>query len=213
MILSLTVHECAHAWSAYRLGDKTAKDAGRLTLNPLVHIDLMGTIFFPTISVIMGGIGFLGWARPTPFRADKMRPGVNRRFGSAIVSAAGPLSNVFLAVLSAAIMATLLRAHVSREGANGEYTPVWVLLRTMLTLNVGLAVFNMFPFPPLDGHRLLPPFFDPILVPLQRYGFAILFLLFMLSSSVPLARTIVDTVFFGPILWLTDHIMMTFGLE
>jgi Zn-dependent protease len=218
MILSLTVHECAHAWSAYKLGDKTAKDAGRLTLNPLVHIDPIGTLLFPAISTLSGGLGFLGWARPTPFRPDKMREGVNRRFGSALVSAAGPLSNVVLAMLAAAVMSILIHAHVSLTRVGHEFTtlddftPLGMLLYSMFTLNVGLAVFNLFPFPPLDGHRLLPPIFDRLLMPLQRYGFIILFLLFMLSNRVPLARVIVDTVFYGPINWLTVHILLMFGL-
>src|ERR1700690_3772616 len=94
MILSLSVHECAHAGAAYLLGNRTAKDAGRLTLNPQAHIDPWGTLFIPAIGVLMGGVPYLGWARPTPFRAVNFRDGVNRRMGIALVAAAGPLSNV-----------------------------------------------------------------------------------------------------------------------
>src|SRR5215470_6330276 len=97
MILSLSVHEFAHAFTAYKLGDTTAKDAGRLTLNPQSHMDPWGTLLIPAISVLMGGIGFIGWARPTPFRSDRFKRGVPRRLGAALVSAAGPLSNLAIA--------------------------------------------------------------------------------------------------------------------
>jgi Zn-dependent protease len=210
MILSLSVHECAHAFSAYLLGDKTARDAGRLTLNPAVHIDPLGTLFFPTLNVLLSGVGFLGWARPTPFRPDQMRRGVNRRLGGALVSAAGPLSNLLLAVLSLALIVTLGRVfHVSMQRTEEftgpeSYSPVGMLLLQMFRINVGLFVFNLLPFPPLDGHYLLPPLFDPIIVPLQRYGFAILFLIFLIPGA--------GALLFGPINWISIHLLDLFGL-
>src|SRR4051812_9590379 len=117
MILSLTVHEWAHAMSARILGDRTAEEEGRLTLNPQAHVDLWGTILIPAFSIIMGGLPFLGWAKPVPFRRDRFRRGVNRRLGSAIVAAAGPLSNLALAVLAAAALAVLRNAGHSGSGA------------------------------------------------------------------------------------------------
>jgi Zn-dependent protease len=219
MILSLSVHEYAHAWSAYKLGDTTAKDDGRLTLNPLVHIDPVGTLFFPALSVFSGGIGFLGWARPTPFRSDQMRRGVNRRFGEALVSAAGPLSNLMLALIAAGIMSILTHVGVSltREGhvfaSLNDLTPIGMLLYAMLLLNVGLTVFNLLPFPPLDGHRLLPPAIDRVVTPIAPYGMLVLMGLFMLSGSVPLAAAIVDAVLYSPMSWLTRHIMVLFDVH
>lgn len=181
MILSLTVHECAHAASAYALGDRTAKDAGRLTLNPGPHIDVLGTLILPGFAAIVGGVPFFGWARPTPFRADRFRKGVNPRLGAAIVSAAGPLSNIALSLLSIAILALLARAHVSlwtvvQDGDDQMPRPTGgaALLFTLFQLNLGLAAFNLIPVPPLDGHRLLPPQFDPLLRPLARYGLLVL---------------------------------------
>src|SRR5205085_9394510 len=147
-------------------------NAGRLTLNPQAHIDPWGSLLIPALSVIMGGMAFIGWAKPTPFRADKFRPGVNRRLGAALVSAAGPASNLVLALAAAGSLSVAQRAGV-------ENAAVLMLLKSMFLLNVGLAIFNLLPVPPLDGHRLLPPAFDPIVEPLERYGFAVLMVIFV----------------------------------
>jgi Zn-dependent protease len=213
MILSLSVHEFAHAWSATKLGDTTAKDAGRLTLNPTAHIDPWGTLFIPALSVLMGGVAFIGWARPTPFRADRFRPGINRRLGAAIVAAAGPLSNLLLATLSIAALAGLARAHVPlthtvqmEDELVHQPTAVASLLYSMFTLNIALAFFNLLPIPPLDGHRLLPPVFDPIVRPLARYGFAIIIVIFLLLPGVA------NTLFFGPLEHIRELMERLFGL-
>jgi Zn-dependent protease len=200
MILSLTVHEYAHAWSATKLGDPTARSAGRLTLDPRAHIDLWGTIIIPVMSVLLGGMAFIGWAKPTPFRPDRFRMGVNRRLGSALVAAAGPLSNILQAVLAAAGLSALHHALVESE-------PIMMLLGSMFFLNVGLAIFNLLPFPPLDGHRLLPPAFDPIIRPLERYGFAIIMVIFLLLPGVA------DIIFRRPLRFVAGVIAGIFGLE
>lgn len=210
MILSLSVHECSHAYAAYKLGDSTAKDAGRLTLNPQSHIDPWGTLIIPAMSVLMGGVAFIGWARPTPFRADRFRPGINRRFGAALVSAAGPLSNVGLALLSVATLAGLKAAGVPLlAGADEESlhpTPLTMLFYSMFTLNVALAFFNLLPIPPLDGHRFLPPMFDRLMKPLQRYGFAILMGIFLLLPGVA------TVIFYRPLDFVTAHLLGLFGI-
>jgi Zn-dependent protease len=195
MVLSLSVHECAHAGCAYLLGDKTAKDGGRLTLNPQAHIDPWGTLFIPAMSVLVGGVPFLGWARPTPFNASRFRRGLNRRLGAALVSFAGPLSNVALAILAISLLAMLGKAHfplfsvVLEDGEPVGARPgsVYVFLLTMYELNLGLAFFNLLPVPPLDGYRLLPPILDPIVRPLERYGFALLMLAFLMLPSSALS--------------------------
>jgi Zn-dependent protease len=214
MILSLTVHECAHAASAYLLGDKTAKDAGRLTLNPQAHIDPWGTLFIPALSVLMGGVPFLGWARPTPFNTSRFRPGINRRFGAALVSLAGPLSNVALALLSISLLAVLGKAHfplysvVVEDGDAVGARPgsIYVFLLMMYELNLGLAFFNLLPIPPLDGYRLLPPVLDPVVRPLERYGFGLLMVIFLLLPGSVMA------VVFRPVLFVMDRVQALFGV-
>jgi Zn-dependent protease len=183
MILSLTVHEFAHAWSANRLGDPTPKDEGRLTLDPRAHVDLIGTIIVPAVATLMGGAAFIGWARPTPFNPFKFREGVPRRLGTVLVAAAGPMSNALLAVLAGGAIVLLARANIPL--AHGPVpTPLGLLLGHTMQLNVGLAVFNLLPIPPLDGSRLLPKAFDRWMMPLERYGLGILVVVFLLVPSI-----------------------------
>ncbi len=149
LILSLTVHEYAHAWSARRLGDDTAERMGRLSLNPLVHLDLLGTVILPLL-----GIPF-GWAKPVPVDPSRFRRDVRMGTGMAITASAGPLANVALAVLSTLILGILLRfAPDSLQGGDGARA----LLVIAIQLNVSLALFNLIPIPPLDGSRIVDGF-------------------------------------------------------
>ncbi len=149
LILSLAVHEFAHAWSAYRLGDDTAARSGRLTLNPFAHADLVGTIILPLL-----GIPF-GWAKPVPVNPARFRKDVRMGTGMALTAAAGPVSNLVLAVLATSGYALLARfaPDVVVRG-NG----VRQLLQTAIILNVNLALFNLIPIPPLDGSRIVDGF-------------------------------------------------------
>lgn len=149
LVLSLSFHEWAHAWSASKLGDDTAERLGRLTLNPIAHIDLVGTIALPLL-----GVPF-GWAKPVPVDPSRFRRSVNMGTGMAITAAAGPISNLVLATISAAIFGGLARfaPDVILQGQG-----VRRLLLLMIQLNVTLALFNLIPLPPLDGSRVVDAF-------------------------------------------------------
>ena len=146
VLLSLTVHEFAHAWSAYRLGDDTAARMGRLTLNPLSHIDPIGTLLLPLL-----GVPF-GWAKPVPVNPAGFRRDVSMSKGMMITAAAGPISNVILAVLCAVVYGLLWRSDPSWAYQDGA---VQTLLGYGMMVNVSLALFNMLPIPPLDGSRVV----------------------------------------------------------
>jgi Zn-dependent protease len=145
-ILSLSFHEFAHAWSAWKLGDDTASLEGRLTLNPIAHIDLLGTIILPLL-----GVPF-GWAKPVPVNPARFRRDVHMSTGMAITASAGPLANVLLAVVAAVLLGLGVRFAPDLVGPDGAAR---FFLYATLQMNVGLALFNMLPVPPLDGSRIV----------------------------------------------------------
>ena len=168
--LSLSVHECAHAWSAWRLGDDTAERLGRLTLNPLAHIDPVGTLLLPLL-----GIPF-GWAKPVPVQPQRFRAGIGIRRGMMLVAIAGPIANLVLAttgILAFALLARFYPLAIAPAGGRREAS-VGHLLEMMIFLNVLLAAFNALPIPPLDGSRvadaLMPRVFRPAWEGLYRLG-------------------------------------------
>jgi Zn-dependent protease len=156
LILSLTFHEFAHAWTARKLGDDTAELAGRLTLNPLPHIDPFGTILLPLMNAPFG------WAKPVPVNPARFRRGLSMSTGILITSAAGPLSNLLLASVVAVLWGLLGRLAPQLLADQQGIQPFMV---QMLRMNVGLMIFNLLPIPPLDGGGVAQAF-----VPRQFQG-------------------------------------------
>ena len=175
-LLAIVCHEAAHAWMADRFGDTTARQLGRLTLNPAVHYDLMGTVIFPLIGAMLGGTMF-GWAKPVPVDSRRFK---NIRSGIFWVSFAGPLANIILMVISAALLGILI-TKVSPQFS--YYTIFSDMLKQAVTINVLLAVFNLIPFPPLDGSKMVSAMLDYNAArkfeELQRYSFVFLIILIM----------------------------------
>ena len=165
-LISVVIHEYAHGWVAYKLGDPTAKNAGRLTLNPLVHIDPMGTVFLPLMLVAMRSPIVFGWAKPVPINFSLLR---NPKQDMLWVSIAGIMANILLAF----IFSLLLRTGVFPINSYG-----WVLLNLGILVNLVLAVFNAIPIPPLDGSRvlisILPRELAYSYMQIERFGFLIL---------------------------------------
>jgi Zn-dependent protease len=172
LLFSLTVHESAHAWTADLLGDPTARQLGRVSLNPLVHIDPFGTVLFPLIAIVTGA-PLIGWAKPVPVTVGRL--GHPRR-DYMLVAAAGPISNLTLAFLAALLVLVL--------PAQG---PIASAFREAMEINVWLAVFNLMPIPPLDGGNILAGLLPrPLRLGFDRvrpYGFVILYAL-MLSGGL-----------------------------
>jgi Zn-dependent protease len=168
LIVSLSVHEAAHAWSADRLGDPTARMLGRLTLNPLSHIDWIGTVLFPLVA-IYSGLPLIGWAKPVPVNWNNLR---SPRRDFALVAAAGPGSNLILALIGAVL-------YLALAAPGGSI--VLDTLYQFVSLNIFLAVFNMLPVPPLDGGNvlagLLPEPLARVLDSIRAFGIIILYAL------------------------------------
>jgi Zn-dependent protease len=185
LLFSVVVHEVAHGWMALRLGDTTARDRGRLTLNPLRHIDVVGSIIVPLLSLAASGRVFLAWARPVPVNGAAF---THPRRDAVLVSLVGPLANFALALACSVVLVLLSRAADlaggAPDGAAGE--GFGFLLRMFaggISVNIMLAVFNLLPVPPLDGSHVLAAALPPAVA--ERYtriGFAGVFALLFLMS-------------------------------
>lgn len=186
LIASLSFHEAAHAWSADRLGDPTARSLGRLTLNPLAHIDWIGTVLFPLIAMTTGA-PLIGWAKPVPVNIQNLR---SPRRDFAIVAAAGPASNL---VLATGVGVIFFLMHPG--GADPySFTRVSEVLFRAIATNVLLAVFNMIPVPPLDGGNvaigLLPPPLAVWLIRLRPFGILLLYAMLLTGVIDAIVRPV-----------------------
>jgi Zn-dependent protease len=187
LIFAISAHEMAHAWMSYRFGDDTARLLGRITLNPVAHVDPIGTLLIPIAGFIfahMGGalaaIPLIGWGKPTPVNPLRWR---NKNVANVMVSAAGIMANLTIAIAAFIIFKVLMATGTLGMFGNGTIsedlaTPIRMFLLYTLIMNVSLAVFNLLPFPPLDGSKILQTFLpesmQPILTTLEQYGFLIL---------------------------------------
>lgn len=203
MILSLSVHEYAHALVATKLGDDTPELDGRLTLSPVAHIDPIGTLLVPTVSILMFGYSFIGWAKPVGFNPVRFRRGIDMRRGIALTAAAGPLSNLLLAVISVGLLTAFWKAGLPAPG-NTTHAALQRFLLAMFTVNIGLCVFNFLPIPPLDGSRLLPRSLDDIVEQASRFSF----LLVLVVLNIPVLRDLLITT---PVRFLGNGILALFG--
>jgi len=149
MVFSVVIHEVSHGYAALFLGDRTAEYQGRLSLNPLRHIDLVGSIIVPLASFILGGYAF-GWAKPVPFNPNNLR---NKRWGELIVAVAGPLSNICIALFFGFIIRFIYSNNSSE--VNPAFVAALPLLMVAVIINLTLALFNLMPVPPLDGSKIL----------------------------------------------------------
>ena len=186
LIFSVVIHEVSHGYAALALGDKTAHYAGRLTLNPLKHIDPFGSLLLPALTAMLGGPVF-GWAKPVPYNPYNLK---NQKWGPAMVGAAGPLANISLAIIFGLVIrfSALVPAGVPHEFI-GNFISIAAAISL---LNLVLAIFNLVPIPPLDGSKvlfaLLPYRWKSVEVMFNQYGFFILliFIFFFAQLLVPI---------------------------
>lgn len=197
LIFSVVIHEVSHGFAALALGDKTAQYAGRLTLNPIKHLDPFGSIILPLLLGLAGGPIF-GWAKPVPYNPYNLR---NQKWGPAMVGAAGPLSNLIIAFLFAMLMRLVPLA--AGGGTAGMFAANFMEIAALIVfLNLVLAIFNLMPIPPLDGSKVLfavlPYQWRSVQAFLERYGFVLLlFFIFFLAHWIFPAVLFVFRLFTG----------------
>ena len=184
LLFALSFHEMAHAWAAYRLGDTTAKDEGRLTMNPIVHVDPIMTVLFPAMLILVGSPVVFGAAKPVPVNTSNLR---NPKRDHMWIAAAGPASNVILATITIIVL-NLVWQPLRVGAAMGEAwaEPTFFFLQMSLYINLVLATFNMIPLHPLDGSWILSRFLSgnaaTAYASLRPYGFLIL--IFLMYTGV-----------------------------
>ena len=204
LLFAISAHEAAHAWMSNRFGDDTARLLGRITLNPVAHTDPIGTLLIPIVGFIFGSMGgsvaripLIGWGKPTPVNPLRWR---RKDMANVMVSAAGIMANMFIAICAFAILKVLLMTGGLEALSPSLREPVLLFLQLLLTINISLAVFNLLPFPPLDGSKILETFLpesaQPILAIMEQYGFIILLMLIYVGFFGAILRPIMDLVYY-----------------
>lgn len=202
LLLAISAHEAGHAWVSYKNGDDTAYLLGRVTLNPVAHTDPIGTLLIPIISFLFGAVGgavasvpLIGWGKPTPVNP---RNWSNYRIGNVTVSIAGVAANLILLIIGFATARIMMTQGFGVADFFGQSkNPVAILIGYLMTLNLSLFVFNLLPFPPLDGSKILQTFLpssaEPIFELFEQYGFLIL----MALIYIGVLRIIITPFFYG----------------
>ena len=204
LVFSISAHEAAHAWMSNRFGDDTARLLGRITLNPLAHIDPIGTLLIPIVSFVLGSVGgsvaripLIGWGKPTPVNPLRWR---DKDRANVMVSAAGIIVNTIIAICAFTVLKVMLMTGGFESMSRQLGEPIFLFLQLFLTMNISLAVFNLLPFPPLDGSKILETFLpasaQPILTLLEQYGFIILMMLIYVGFFGAILRPIMDLVYY-----------------
>ncbi len=201
LLLAISAHEAAHAWMSDKFGDNTARLLGRVTLNPVAHTDPIGTLLIPIVGFVLGSaaganIPLIGWGKPTPVNPLRWR---NKDLANVMVSAAGILANLGIALCAFTIIKVLLMTGWwFSEGSLQE--PVKLFMGMLLTMNISLAIFNLLPFPPLDGSKILETFLpasaQPVLALMEQYGYIILMLLIYVGFFGAIIRPVMSVVYY-----------------
>ena len=201
LLLAISAHEAAHAWMSDKFGDDTARLLGRVTLNPLAHTDPIGTLLIPIVGFIVGAMGggrfpLIGWGKPTPVNPLRWR---QKDLANVMVSIAGILANSLIAIIAFTIIKVLLVTGTFYRIPDGLREPVALFLEFLLTMNISLAVFNLLPFPPLDGSKILETFLpasaQPILETLERYSYIILMVMIYMGVTGAIIGPILNFVY------------------
>jgi Zn-dependent protease len=208
LLLAISAHEAAHAWMSNRFGDDTARLLGRITLNPVAHTDPIGTLLIPIVGFILGNIGgaaaripLIGWGKPTPVNPLRWQ---NKDLANVMVSLAGIMANLLIGTIAFIIIKVLLMTGGMVLVPDSLREPVSIFLEYLLMMNVSLAVFNLLPFPPLDGSKILysilPASAHGGLAVLEQYGFIILMVLMYMGVFGVIMRPVWRVVDY--LLWL-----------
>lgn len=207
LLLAISAHEAAHAWMSNHFGDDTARLLGRITLNPVAHTDPIGTLLIPIAGFLLSAMGggtaarmLIGWGKPTPVNPLRWR---NKDLANIMVSLAGIMANLIIAIIGFTIIKFLLMTHTFDSIPQSLQEPVAIFLELLLKMNVSLAVFNLLPFPPLDGSKILysvlPASAHGFLAVLEQYGFMLLLVLMYLGIFGAIIR---------PVMYFVDYLLL-----
>lgn len=207
LLLAISAHEAAHAWMSYKFGDDTARLLGRITLNPVAHTDPIGTLLIPIVGFVLGSMGgavaripLIGWGKPTPVNPLRWQ---NKDLANIMVSLAGIMANLLIAVIAFIVYKVLLMTHGFEAMPESLREPIGIFLEYLLRMNVSLAIFNLLPFPPLDGSKILysvlPASAHGFLAMLEQYGFMILLILMYMGFFGAIIR---------PVMYFVDYLLL-----